>query len=134
MALERYQAQTSPSAETEIRRRALPSWETVEGMLELRTHNNAYLNSLIQNNRPVIKEYYEAELDIASKKGSDRLNAFMEKYDHYRTLLPGTRFETEPWYVLNVPFRIVRQSLGLERKRTSKGFAKHIRAEKSRKE
>lgn len=58
----------------------VPTWETMSGILELRTHNFYDLDELYQKNRFILKEFYEARYDIAVGKGSTRLNEFMKKY------------------------------------------------------
>jgi hypothetical protein len=58
----------------------VPTWETTSGLLELRTHNFYELDELYQNNRFILKEFYEARYDIAVGRGSTKLNDFMKKY------------------------------------------------------
>lgn len=59
----------------------IPSWATVSGMIDLRTHNNSLLNDLFHNNRTVLKEYYDARYAKAIGKGDKKLNSFIRKYD-----------------------------------------------------
>lgn len=60
----------------------IPSWETVSGMLELRTYNNDELHELYLDldNRIILKEFYDTRYDMAVGKGPKRLNRFIRKY------------------------------------------------------
>ena len=126
-------------AEARRIRMAIPSWETVDQSLKIRTHNDQHLRILYQRHGTVLKEYYEAQYDVVSKKGSDRLNDFVEKYG-YDTLtqgpkgefviLPKEQLERQPIFILRTHLKMIRQSLGIERKKPSLGMRKNTRETK----
>ena len=59
---------------------AIPSWEDMEGILELRTHNDPELFTLSIRHRSVLRDFYYARYAIATGEGKKRLEKFGEKY------------------------------------------------------
>ena len=103
----------SEPIETAIRRRALPSWETVDGMLELRTHNNRVHHSLYERYREELKGYYDSVYDSASGIETQESGPVL------------------PRAGLAYHFRIIRETVSGQPEKVSKGWAKRVRNEKA---
>lgn len=97
----------------EIQKRVPASWETVSGMLELRTHNNSTHHMLLGRYKNELRGYYDYVYDLASGT----------KPTEPAPLLPSAG--------LAYHFRIVRETVFGKREKITKGWAKHIRDEKA---
>jgi len=58
----------------------LASWETVSGMIDLRTRYNPDINELVQRHRPLLKLFYDGWFDVAAGRGRKRLNTLSKRY------------------------------------------------------
>lgn len=63
----------------------LPSWDIISKKLEIMTYSNYDLLFLFQNNREVLKDYFDARSDIAMGKGREKLEAFTKNYTENET-------------------------------------------------
>lgn len=100
-------------------RLAIPSWEEVDGSFRLRAYNSPLRRGFYETHRETVKRYYNAQVDIASGKGTGKLDDF---------LLTTDRLDIR---LLRGDFKIIKQILHLERKKPTHGWAKHVRREKS---
>ena len=122
---ERVSQQRSNFAEQDerIKRMSTPSWEDTQGALEIRTHNKPRLHSLFENNRGLLKGYYDYAYS-AHVKGR-KINKPSVEDPHYK--------------IFSHHFRIIRETVSgniekrTRRSKISKGMRKHIGAEKSAK-
>ncbi|HYM65269.1 MAG TPA: hypothetical protein VES68_02185 [Candidatus Sulfotelmatobacter sp.] len=96
-----------------IRKKAIASWEEVDGMLELRTHNNIIHHGLYERYKTALRDYYDTVYGLASGIEAKE---------------PGPIL---PRAGLAYHFRIVRETVFGQPEKVSKGWAKHIRTEKS---
>lgn len=75
------------SAEDRINRFALPSWERIEGKIELTMHNNADQYTLSFRHRRVLREFYDARYAIATGGDKKLYEEFIEKYGENEKLM-----------------------------------------------
>lgn len=103
----------SLSIEAEIKRRAIPSWETVKETIELRTHNNWVHHLLYERYTSELRDYYDTVYNKAAGKEGKEQNS------------------TLPRAGLAYHFRIVRETVLGRTEKLSKGRKKGIRREKA---
>jgi hypothetical protein len=82
--------------EERIVRFAIPSWEKMEGIIELRMHNNPELYTLSIKHRGVIREFYDARYAIATKGNWELYEKFFDKYSENERLMKAL----EPHFTL----------------------------------
>lgn len=73
------------TTEDRVRFFAIPSWEKMEGILRIRTHNNPEFESLPFNDlsvrdKGVVREHYDAMFDMATGRGTDKRDQFVQDY------------------------------------------------------
>lgn len=70
------EARRTDSQAERIFRFAVPSRETVLGMLDLRTHNNQQAHELFENNILLLTEFIDARIAIATEGNRTKLETF----------------------------------------------------------
>lgn len=75
------------SQEEKIARFAIPSWETMEGIIESNMHNAPELYTLSLKHRRVLRQFYDARYAIATGEGRKRYETFLEKYGEREKLM-----------------------------------------------
>lgn len=83
----RAQALLVTSIEDRINRFALPSWERMEGIIELRMHNNSEQYVLSLKHRRVLREFYDARYAIATGGDKALYEEFIDKYGEKEKLM-----------------------------------------------
>ena len=66
---------------------AIPSWEKMEGTIELRMHNNPELYTLSLKHRGVLKEFYDARYAIATNGKWELYEKFIDNYSENQKIM-----------------------------------------------
>ena len=125
----RFSTQQPDQSEAQIKRMAAASWDTTEGMLDLRTRKHPKHHATVVRFRSSLKEYHEAIVrDHLAGNGTEHADKFLGLLSD-----PESEYFVPTYQrpALNTPFRIIRETVTHVIERPSRGWAKHIRREKA---
>ena len=103
MSQERYSRGYARYIREEKRRvRENPTWDGVYQLLQDQFRYSPQLNQRLLENSSILKEFYEARLEIAQGQGSVKLNKFIDAYDRdpkSKTYNPDLISDLSPFFV-----------------------------------
>lgn len=133
MTAERFAGRFSPQkpdqSEAQIRRMAEASWDTTEGMLDIRTRKHPRHRATVVRFISSLKDYHTAVVkDHLAGNRTENGDKFLAMISD-----PESKYFIPPYQrsALNTPFRIVRETVTHVIEKPSRGWARHIRKEKS---